>query len=100
MPRESPEVVRRRLWDTTSSSSSSSSFLAPWTVSAVFASIGLFVFAGFAEVGGGWLVWQTVRERKPWWWAFLGSLVLVGYGFIPTLQPEQLTFGRAYAVRK
>ena len=69
-----------------------------WTVGAVFASIGLFVLAGFAEVGGGWLVWQTIREEKPWWWAFIGSLVLVAYGFIPTLQPAQLTFGRAFAV--
>jgi small multidrug resistance family-3 protein len=70
----------------------------PWTVGAVFASIGLFVLAGVAEVGGGWLVWQTIRNAKPWWWALLGSVILVAYGFIPTLQPEQLTFGRAFAV--
>lgn len=69
-----------------------------WTVGAVFASIGLFLLAGFAEVGGGWLVWQTIREEKPWWWACIGSLVLVAYGFIPTLQPAQLTFRRAFAV--
>ena len=38
-----------------------------------------------------------MRERKPWWWAVLGSLILVGYGFIPTLQPTD-SFGRIYAV--
>ena len=48
-------------------------------------------------MGGGWLVWQTVRECKPWFFAFLGSIVLVAYGFIPTLQPMD-TFGRIYAV--
>ena len=57
----------------------------------------LFLLTGLAEIGGGWLVWQAVREGKPWWWALLGSLTLVVYGFIPTLQP--LTdFGRLYAV--
>ena len=69
-----------------------------WTVGAVFASIGLFLLAGLAEVSGGWLVWQAVREGRPWWWALLGSLALVAYGFVPTLQPAQLTFGRAFAV--
>lgn len=47
------------------------------------------------QVGGGWLVWQTIRENKGWWMAVLGSLVLVGYGFIPTLQPTD-SFGRIY----
>jgi small multidrug resistance family-3 protein len=46
---------------------------------------------------GGWLVWQAVRESKPCWWALLGSVVLVAYGFIPTLQPLP-DFGRLYAV--
>ena len=46
---------------------------------------------------GGWLVWQAVREGKPWWWALCGSIVLIGYGFIPTLQPLN-DFGRLYAV--
>ena len=57
----------------------------------------LFLLTGLAEIGGGWLVWQAVREGKPWWWALLGSLTLVVYGFIPTLQPLP-DFGRLYAV--
>jgi drug/metabolite transporter superfamily protein YnfA len=58
---------------------------------------GLFFLSGLAEIGGGWLVWQACREGKPWWWAFIGSLVLVCYGFTPTLQPID-DFGRLYAI--
>ena len=68
--------------------------LSPITIAQV---LGLFLFAGLAEIGGGWLVWQAIRESKPWWWAVVGSLVLVVYGFIPTLQPLS-DFGRLYAV--
>ena len=46
---------------------------------------------------GGWCVWQTIREAKPWWWAVIGSVVLVAYGFIPCAQPMD-NFGRVYAV--
>ena len=53
----------------------------------------LMLVTGLAEIGGGWLVWQHVRNSKPWWWAALGSCVLVVYGFIPTLQPLD-DFGR------
>eukprot|EP00850_Spirogloea_muscicola_P021186 SM000240S08603 [mRNA] locus=s240:17999:18720:+ [translate_table: standard] len=58
-------------------------------------SAALFVAAGVAEIGGGWLVWKWRRDG--WHWAFflLGSAVLVGYGIIPTLQDS--AFGRTYA---
>ncbi len=26
-----------------------------------------------AEIGGGWLVWQTVRNKKPWFYALAGG---------------------------
>lgn len=68
-----------------------------WSAAQVLKVAGLFLLAGLAEIGGGWLVWKAVREGKPWWWALLGSLVLVAYGFIPTLQPLS-DFGRLYAV--
>ena len=29
---------------------------------------GLFLAAGLAEIAGGWLVWETIRDGKPWWW--------------------------------
>jgi small multidrug resistance family-3 protein len=58
-------------------------------------SLALFVLAGLFEIGGGYLVWLTLREGKPWWVAAFGALVLIGYGVIPTLQTAN--FGRVYA---
>lgn len=56
----------------------------------------LFILAGFAEIGGGYLVWLWLREAKPAWYGLIGGLILVLYGVIPTLQkfPD---FGRVYA---
>lgn len=56
----------------------------------------LFALAGLAEIGGGWLVWQWLRESRPWPVGLVGALVLISYGLIATLQasPE---FGRVYA---
>ncbi|MGN6244372.1 MAG: YnfA family protein [Motilibacteraceae bacterium] len=59
-------------------------------------SVALFVAAGFAEIGGGYLVWRWLRDGAGWWVGVFGALVLVGYGVIPTLQ-ENLSFGRVYA---
>ncbi len=58
--------------------------------------LALFALAGLAEIGGGWLVWQFLRESRPWPFGLLGALVLIGYGVIVTFQasPE---FGRVYA---
>ena len=68
-----------------------------WTFWSVSHATCLFVLAGIAEIGGGWLIWQHVRGSKPWWWSVLGGLALVIYGFIPTLQHLD-DFGRLYAV--
>lgn len=57
----------------------------------------VFIVAGIFEIGGGWLVWQTMRTSRPWWYAVLGSLALVGYGFVASLQP-MVDFGRTYAL--
>jgi small multidrug resistance family-3 protein len=59
-------------------------------------SIALFVAAGFAEIGGGYLVWRWLREGDSWWVGLLGAVILVGYGIIPTLQ-RHADFGRVYA---
>lgn len=56
----------------------------------------LFVVAALAEIGGAWLVWQAIREGKPWWWAGLGIAALGAYGFVATLQPDA-HFGRILA---
>ena len=59
-------------------------------------SVVLFALAAAAEIGGAWLVWQSVREGKDWWWAGLGVLALGAYGFVATLQPDA-HFGRILA---
>ena len=61
----------------------------------VLVSIALFIAAGVLEIGGGWLVWKWRKDH--WHWAFfvLGSVILVAYGIVPTLQDQ--VFGRTYA---
>lgn len=59
-------------------------------------SLALFVLAGLAEIGGGWLVWQSLREGKGVGWLLVGAAILFLYGVIPTLQPIP-HFGRVYA---
>ncbi len=56
----------------------------------------LFVVAGLCEIGGGYLVWGWVRDRRPLAWALLGALILVAYGVVAALQPIS-EFGRVYA---
>jgi small multidrug resistance family-3 protein len=60
-------------------------------------SVGLFALAGLAEIGGGYLIWLWLRENRPWWVGFIGAVVVVLYGIIPTLQPANLDFGKVYA---
>ena len=86
-----------------------------WTAATVVQSIVLFGLAGVAEIVGGWMVWVAIRgssgsgsasasasdnthenNKKPWWYAVLGSILLIVYGFIPCLQPMD-SFGRIYA---
>jgi small multidrug resistance family-3 protein len=56
----------------------------------------LFGLAGLAEIDGGWLVWQWLRESRPWPLGLVGALVQIAYGVVPTFQigPH---FGRVYA---
>lgn len=56
----------------------------------------LFALAGLAEIGGGWLMWQWLREGRPWPWGLVGGLVILLYGVIPTWQTDP-HFGRVYA---
>jgi small multidrug resistance family-3 protein len=58
-------------------------------------SVAWFLLAGLLEIGGGYLVWLTVREHRPVWLAVLGGLALAAYGLVATLQPAN--FGRVYA---
>ena len=58
-------------------------------------SLVLFILAGLCEIGGGFLIWLFIKHEKPFWFAFIGILVLALYGFIATLQTSN--FGRVYA---
>jgi small multidrug resistance family-3 protein len=62
----------------------------------IFRSIGLFVLAALAEIGGAWLIWQGVREHKGLLWIGAGIAALGAYGFVATLQPDA-SFGRILA---
>jgi small multidrug resistance family-3 protein len=64
------------------------------TVNPIF-SVTLFFVAAIMEIGGGYLVWLWIREKKPIALALLGGIILFVYGIIPTLQPAH--FGRVYA---
>ena len=61
----------------------------------VGSSVGLFVLAGFCEIGGGYLVWQCWRNGAPWLYGLAGAIILVAYGVVPTYQAAH--FGRVYA---
>ena len=63
---------------------------------AIIRSMILFAVAGLAEIGGGWLVWQWLRNGRSLTWGLVGGIVLFLYGVIPTLQ-EEAAFGRVYA---
>lgn len=54
-----------------------------------------FVLAGLCEIGGGYLFWLWLRQGRTPWLALVGSMFLIAYGIIPTLQPAN--FGRVYA---
>lgn len=56
----------------------------------------LFILAGLAEIGGGYLIWQWLREGKPSYLGLTGGAVLALYGVIATFQAFP-SFGRVYA---
>jgi len=62
----------------------------------VLRSIALFVLAAIAEIGGAWLVWQGVREKRGLPFLGVGVIALGLYGFVATLQPSA-QFGRILA---
>ena len=59
-------------------------------------SILLFVLAAVAEIGGAWLVWQGMREKRGLVIAGQGFVLLGLYGIVATYQPSS-HFGRVLA---
>lgn len=55
----------------------------------------LFLLAGLAEIGGGYLIWVWIRNGKPMWIGVVGGIILILYGVIATFQA--FSFGKAYA---
>jgi small multidrug resistance family-3 protein len=55
----------------------------------------LFIVAAIAEIGGGYLVWLWLREKRKILFGLTGGLILFVYGIVPTFQPSN--FGRVYA---
>lgn len=58
-------------------------------------SIPLFLMAGLLEIGGGYLIWQWLREGRSVSVGVVGGLLLALYGVAATYQPAG--FGRVYA---
>jgi len=56
----------------------------------------LFIVAGIAEIGGGYLIWLWLREGRPTYFGVLGGLSLALYGIVATFQNFP-SFGRVYA---
>jgi small multidrug resistance family-3 protein len=64
-------------------------------INIIIVTVGLFFLAALMEIGGGYLVWQWIREKKGISLGLIGGTILFLYGIIPTLQPSH--FGRVYA---
>ena len=62
----------------------------------ILRSIGLFILAAIAEIGGAWLIWQGVREKRGLSYIGAGVIALGLYGFFATFQPSP-HFGRILA---
>jgi small multidrug resistance family-3 protein len=56
----------------------------------------IFILAGLAEIGGGYLIWQWLREGKSVVLGLFGGIALILYGIIATWQSFP-SFGRVYA---
>ena len=62
----------------------------------VLKALAVFLLAGLCEIGGGYLIWQWLREGKSGWLAVAGAALLVLYGVVATWQDT--SFGKTYAV--
>jgi hypothetical protein len=56
-------------------------------INITFVTLGLFFVAALMEIGGGYLVWKWIREKRGIIIGLSGGIVLFLYSIIPTLQP-------------
>jgi len=54
-----------------------------------------FFIAGLCEIGGGYLIWLSIKEEKPIWYGIIGGIILIAYGIVATFQTAN--FARTYA---
>lgn len=62
----------------------------------IFKLMVFFVLVGLFEIGGGYMVWFSLREGKFWWIGVLGGFILIGYGVVAIWQ--LVNFGCVYVV--
>jgi len=62
---------------------------------AIIRSLFIFILAGICEIGGGYLIWQWLKDDKPYWYGAAGAIILALYGVVATWQTAN--FGRVYA---
>jgi small multidrug resistance family-3 protein len=61
----------------------------------ILQSLAIFILAGICEIGGGYLIWLSLKDDKPWWFGVVGAFVLAFYGIVATWQTAN--FARVYA---
>jgi small multidrug resistance family-3 protein len=59
-------------------------------------SVALFIAAATAEIGGAYLVWVGIKDRKGIAFVALGAMALTAYGVVAAFQPSH-EFGRVLA---
>lgn len=47
----------------------------------ILKSLSIFILAGLCEIGGGYLIWQSLKEEKPFWYGLIGAVILDLYSF-------------------
>ncbi len=65
------------------------------TKETIYRSLAFFLLAGLCEIGGGYMIWKSLRGQQPLWIGILGGILLAVYGVVATFQPAG--FGRTYA---
>ena len=61
----------------------------------ILRSVFIFILAGICEIGGGYLIWLSIREDKPLWYGILGGAIMIAYGIVATFQESN--FAKVYA---
>lgn len=61
----------------------------------ILKSLSIFVLSGLCEIGGGYMIWQWLKQDKPLWYGLAGAIIMVFYGVVATWQTA--SFAKVYA---